>query len=163
MREIKFRAWAIQKGIMFTPLSIDWEKQDWNESWKEEDVRVWRLPFPDENPNWSSDGNMIVGKDVQLMQYTGLKDKNGKEIYDGDILKQNYHKIAGSYDDYETFDGHHIGEVVIIASKGVCMKNPSCYSEETDETTISNQYKTVAGYRCEIIGNIYENADLLKV
>ena len=38
-------------------------------------------------------------KDVILMQYTGFKDKNGRKIYDGDILQRRDNKISISYED----------------------------------------------------------------
>ena len=61
MREIKFRAWAVASNIMFYPNTED--------GW---DIVNGELdPLP----------NTI------LMQYTGLKDKNGKDIYEGDIIK----------------------------------------------------------------------------
>lgn len=96
------------------------------------------------------------------MLYTGLKDRAGKEIYADDIVKQTYHAETGHVHDGTdiSFDGHHIGKVVITAN-GVCMKNPLCWQMETDETIKTNQYKRVAGYRCEVIGNIYENGELL--
>jgi len=59
MREIKFRCWRISIKEMYPPASI----------WK---MNLWGCDFTD---------------DIILMQYTGLKDKNGKEIYEGDILK----------------------------------------------------------------------------
>lgn len=107
---------------------------------------------------------------VEVLFFTGLKDKNGKEIYEGNVIKQEYTAIIKTdYDpvsygliDQETEEGHHIGEVVIIASKGVCMRKPLRYSLEDDKTEISNQYKNVAGYRCEVIGNVYDNPDLIQ-
>lgn len=95
-------------------------------------------------------------------QFTGSKDKLGTEIYENHIVKQTYHKVAGPYDDEETFSGHHIGKVVITSSKGVCMKNPLNYSDEADEVTISKQYKSVSGRRCEVIGDIHSNPELLE-
>ncbi|MNW54882.1 YopX protein [compost metagenome] len=95
-------------------------------------------------------------------QYTGLQDKNDKGIYEGDIVRQTYVAQSGHvYDGTDmTYTGHHIGKVVITA-RGVCLKNPLHYSDDTDETNTINSYKQVAGYRSEVIGNVWDNPDLL--
>ena len=68
--------------------------------------------------------------------YTGLKDKNEKEIYEGDIVK---------------FETHNGQGVVIYNSPRFEVKE-----RDTDETY------SLQGYECEVIGNIYENKELLK-
>jgi uncharacterized phage protein (TIGR01671 family) len=65
MREIKFRAWNHQIDKMIKISSLNF--------------------FIDGHV--AIDGTIPADKDMALMQYTGLKDKNGKEIYEGDILK----------------------------------------------------------------------------
>lgn len=95
-------------------------------------------------------------------QFTGLRAK-GTRIFEGDIVKQTYHAETGYVHDGTemSFDGHHIGEVIITAYRGVCLRNPLNYSVETDETTVTNQYKNVAAYRSEVIGNKFDNPELL--
>ena len=128
MREIKFRAWHTEKKRMFPPWSI-----------------------------WKSN---LHGYDdsccLNLMQYTGLKDKNGKEIYEGDIVRNGkgiiyevrwynfgFHldtpKINGCWTSYtlETYEHLH-------------WSGPSV-SPGTEEP---KHYKD---WHIEIIGNIYEN------
>lgn len=138
-REIKFRAWDKSFKRMFVPSQIDYDLGGELEDSVKENVHVWREPFDGENANWSSSGHYIHGKDVELMQYTGLKDKNGREIYEGDILQ----------------DATGVGEVEWVpehCSFMIFTRNPSFYYHlESD-----GQLKV-----SEVVGNIYENADLI--
>ena len=75
-------------------------------------------------------------------QYTGLKDKNGKEIYEGDIVKSSIHDKLWVVE-YRT-DTEYVGFVL----------------KEIGEDYIS----TFTSWRdVEVIGNIYENPELLKI
>ena len=83
-----------------------------------------------------------IDVEAELLQYTGLKDKNGKEIYDNDILycSKVYYKlkrhISGAYELYE------------ILKDGKYSCKPYFLFHEIDKV--------------EIIGNIYENPELLE-
>ena len=83
----------------------------------------------------------------EVMQYTGLKDKNGKEIFEGDIVKV--------YDDYNVY-GIMAGEIyeIYFAFGGFRLKpkrNPKAKGNWVED-----------GIDFEVIGNIYENPELLK-
>ena len=113
MREIKFRAW-------------DKEDKKMSSNWCALNI----LKAIDEGRN----------KDIKvLMQYTGLKDKNGKEIYEGDILKGDWSIV----DDIEVGEVEFYGGVFRFKPAG----QPLSYGYYLKE--------------CEIIGNIYENKELL--
>lgn len=81
----------------------------------------------------------VVGRDCALMQFTGLKDKNGKEIYEGDILESDNENFATG--------------VVVYDDGRFAIKKPN-------GKIISYDHTIWTAY--EVIGNIYENPELLE-
>ena len=81
-------------------------------------------------------------RDVGLMQSTGLKDKNGKEIFEGDILKSNKYITSVFYE-----------------RGAYCVK----FSRTPNTTVTMNVISFIEKYKTKIIGNIYENPELLEV
>lgn len=114
MREIKFRAWDGEEMVI--PDYIDQIGSGW----------------------WKS--NSIPNTSKNLMQYTGLKDKNGKEIYEGDIVTQRY---TGTW------------EVVYGASRFYLRR----YDNPVNDTFPYRRNSDILPL--EVIGNIYENPELL--
>lgn len=112
-REIKFRAWVSKFG----------------RTWMETCIGV--------NPFHVTDGDRFIWKheEVALMQFTGIRDKNGKEIYEGDILLDGLgnHRPVEWADNFGAYRVRHHGEYLhSIASES------------------------------EVIGNVYEHRELLE-
>ena len=85
-------------------------------------------------------GEWIVNNDIHLMQSTGLKDKNGKEIFEGDVVKMS--KDVYSELTYYEVARHYGGAYRIESKQHGC----ELWLRHTD---------------CEVVGNIYENKELL--
>jgi len=120
MREIKFRAYHIEQKKMINIenlLSFSNDGDIWINENKQMPLNVFS--------GWAS-------KDFKLMQYTGLKDKNGVEIYEGDIV---------------AFDNNGFND------KGVVIYDGPCFIVE-GFFLIDNSLK--------VIGNIYEKPELLN-
>ena len=84
-----------------------------------------------------------------LMQFTGLHDKNGKEIYEGDIVK-----VGGLVEVVEIIDG-----MLCSYSHKIYGKRNTISIDDVDDVRVcdSSYFEPY-----EIIGNIYERPDLLK-
>ena len=121
MREIKFRAWDKENEKMMKVSSLHLEN-------KEISVK--------------ENGTFRLFRMQDLMQFTGVKDKNGKEIYENDLISCNKYK-----------------NIVVFFENG-CFKIKYPKSDTTN--TICTLDTFLEKYKCKISGNIYENKNLLE-
>lgn len=99
-------------------------------------------------------GEWIVNNDIHLMQSTGLFDRNGKEIFEGDIVKRNGIKRP---------EVVRFGEWINVDSLGYKEQYIGFYFESEHEGqewlySVEPQFNNLY----KIIGNIYENPELLE-
>ena len=150
-REIKFRVWDKTTDTMFE----DNKNTDITIEVYREMVDINGIPIDYENEC-----------EAVLMQYTGLKDKNNKEIYEGDILKE------------ENGDLDVCLYLEVVASYGfvpieIYMYNYKEQGESINELSLVEEMYKEYDIQCfprnltprdylEVIGNIYENPELLK-
>ena len=121
MRDIKFRVWDNERNAMFNSKSVDIDFFEGKIEITSDTIRYDEV-YTDEI------------KDFELMQYVGCKDKNNKEIYEGDIVKTK----------------EHIGQIIYFKGMFFIDVKGDFY------LPIYNVSEFM-----EVIGNIYENPDLL--
>ncbi len=136
MREIKFRAWDKKLGRMLKKSDVH-EEAHCLAIFLDGEIRDVAFGRIDEGP---------INDDFILMQFTGLRDKNGKEIYEGDVI---YHETAAEDD----------------AAIGYGMRAEVIWDEEkAGFSAIDYDFgeNILTCYSIEAIGNIYENGNLLE-
>lgn len=123
-REIKFRAWDTRVNEMINPLRPVWFEEN----------------------NYHHDDYAVCAKEEGfiLMQYTGLKDKNGVEIYEGDIVRRIK---SGNF-------GGFIGCVGYYYNRFIC---PCKNAVDEDDDVLEYSQDLI-----EVIGNAYESPNLLS-
>lgn len=108
-----------------------------------------RLAFDlSQNPKYWWEDN----KDYELMQFTGIHDKNGKEIYEGDILKTHF-----------ALEDEITQKPFIIAwNKYRAMFEGVKHNSQEGDYLPRFHFFPEQNFIYEVIGNIYENHDLLE-
>lgn len=110
----------------------------------------------------NENGGMAKINPETVGQYTGLHDKNGKEIYEGDIVEFEDTGEEG-YEYKEGFDFNNIAQVVykdgIYTLANFGESDNSYYATDgTDEEILE---EVLRNGNCKVIGNIYDNPELL--
>lgn len=117
----KFRAWNLEKGIMH------YNAEDTYDGISENGI---------EHSNFSA---VLEDNEYVVMQSTGLKDKNGKLIYEGDIVKVSGYGVEGIFKMFWED---------VTAQFAISIYESDCF--EHSQSVM------------EVIGNIYENKELLE-
>lgn len=135
MRKIKFRAYIKKQNKMVEITEISFRK-GWFEYYNYEKEQY-------EDYYCTDTDEIINSKEIIIMQYTGFKDKNGKEIYDGDVFKcgQTLYKVFYAISGFkvEGYNDNYLYNSTL-----------DCFVD------ITNIKKEVID-SIEVIGNIYEN------
>lgn len=145
MRTIKFRAWDKKEKYM----SVAFTLQDAS-------YEGFPRPFTDDN------GECDTRAEYEVMQFTGLLDKNGKEIYEGDIVKVLDRDWTDAEKDTRTLIVYfHHGMFELISKEGIEeleSDSPDIYNHKWITAKIYREY---GRDKFEVIGNIYEQSHLL--
>lgn len=108
------------------------------------------------------------GEDVILMQSTGLKDKNGKEIFEGDILKFNDEWNEYCHEGYVDGSVEGVNYVEVVKGEACFEFGKTRYPESSLFIYMEDEHLSFAelvkdkDFGFEIVGNVYENLELLE-
>lgn len=154
MREIKFRAW--DKGNSKMVDVVSYEK---NYETKEGRYDLaWRDAYEDEN---FLRYGMKIEEECEVMQWTGLKDNNGNDIYEGDIIYWEIDNGVGieSYTAIVKWSENLVKEGWSKAYKWLVDYIGNYYRGSYDELSTPAAYND----ELQVIGNIYENPELMEI
>jgi len=137
MRELKFRVWD----------------KITNQYLQELGIYYWHIPYSLDGEEITGEANLVGLSELLkhdnfvTQQYTGLTDKNGKEIYEGDIVQYNQNSSYDNMDFIAKWSDDKLG-FIFQSNSGEQLVN---------QTPHLNRFKHL-----EIVGNIFEHSELLN-
>ena len=138
MRKIKFRAWNNREKVMSPLRGFDFL------------IKQAIINCPNEKSKTAISSWDYKDKEIKLMQFTGLKDENGVDIYEGDIVQY-------TQSDYRELESYNNNAEIIFENgsyKIARYDSGDSFHLNINDDTIES---------VEVIGNIYENPELLEV
>ena len=124
MREIKFRAWDKRRN-----------------KWIEQESLVINNGLLYEDRRDFEDGEPLSDDDAELVWFTGLVDKAGKDIFEGDIIQCTNHSVK---------------------KNGLVMMEQGMWNWEYKLGAVSWLWDVIGRWKGTVIGNRFENPELLK-
>jgi uncharacterized phage protein (TIGR01671 family) len=134
-REIKFRAWNVRRWLRDNEWAITPTGK--------------LLVYNTRDDTWEDTDKL----DIKVCQYTGLKDKNGREIYEGDVVAHPL-CVKEPHDENEQCETF-VGRINYEADRGQYL---AVNMKRNGRVIVMSE-----AYKFEVIGNIYETPELIKV